>query len=136
MQGEIQMMVTTNLVGTNASFNNICLTPTPAGNVPMLYPNNVITTTSVPAATHVFTGCGIAMNMNGQAPVSLGDMPGLGMGIMSGTIAMAQRYIMGCVTVLLSGTPFVNWTKMTTHNNNNAIGCNVAPSPGRFWILQ
>ena len=73
------MMVTTNLVGTNASFNNICLTPTPAGNVPMLYPNNVITTTSVPAATHVFTGCGIAMNMNGQAPVSLGDMPGLGM---------------------------------------------------------
>ena len=66
------MMVTTNLVGTNASFNNICLTPTPAGNVPILYPNKNSITTSVPAATHVFTGCGIAMNMNGQAPVVSG----------------------------------------------------------------
>ncbi len=130
------MFGATSLLGMNFSFLNICNTPVGPAMVPIPYPNFHMTPMSLPAAYNVFSSCGPVLTMLGSGLVSMGAMPGIGLGVASGVIGAGQRYLLGCFTLLISGSPAVNMSKMTIQNSTNALGMNLIPSQFRSLYLK
>ena len=98
------MFNNTSMSGMSFAFPDTCLTPTPAGPVPVTYPNTAMEPLNVPFEPTIFYGCGPAHTVTGKTPTTLGDQAGVSGGVASGTMSGPESTTVPSVTVFANGT--------------------------------
>jgi hypothetical protein len=125
--------------GMSLGFPDVCLTPTPAGPIPVPYPNTATGATTNPATTAltVLTDCMPSLNQMSQTMISMGDNAGVNMGVASGLVMGPQEFILGSVAVLKEGAPAQRMTSITGHNglSMNTPGVSLVPSQVTVLVL-
>ena len=133
------MFQLTMMGGTMMGVPDVCLTPTPAGPVPVPYPNVSTGATTVPTTTAltVLTDGMPSLNQMSDVYVSNGDNAGVNLGVASGTVMGPTEFIMGSLTVLKEGMPAQRMTSMTGHNglSMNCPGVCLAPSQVTVLVM-
>jgi len=111
-------------VGMNLCFPDVCNTPTPAGPVPIPYPNIALNAQAVGFSTVVKVSMMNALNLGSKIPMTSGDEAGS-----AGPIKGAGAYTMGNPLVKIDKMPAINLTSLATGNNGNAaVGAAIVPS--------
>jgi len=106
-------------------FPDVCNTPTPAGPVPIPYPNIADHSMASATVTNVRINMMDALNMMSQVPMSSGDEAGSAHATIKGT----QRYTMGMPNIRLNMMPAITLASITSHNQGNCpIGAVLVPS--------
>lgn len=129
------MFSNTQMMGMDTGFPDVCLTPSPAGPVPIPYPNISLGPTTVPAQVRVFHMFTPAHNMASVAPLSNGDNAGLATGVASGTVMGPRRHVTAAFTILVGGMPTTKMTSVAIQNNTNCPGVRMVPSQVRVILL-
>ena len=73
------------------AFPDVCLTPTPAGPVPIPYPNMGLEPTDVVFVPNVLMTCAPAHNLATMPVMTNGDNAGVATGVASGTVMAPAR---------------------------------------------
>jgi hypothetical protein len=123
------------MMGMDVGFPDVCLTPTPAGPIPIPYPDIAMGPMGVPAAYNVLFTCAPAHNMLTQVPLTNGDNPGLATGVVAHTVMGPSRHLTGAFTVLVGGAPATRLTSMSLQNTVNCPGMRVVPSQPKVLLL-
>lgn len=129
------MFANTQMGGVSMGAPDVCLTPTPAGPVPIPYPNISAQPMGVPAAYNVLFMCAPAHNMSTSVPMTNGDNPGVATGVASGLVMGPSRHVTAAFTVLVGGTPATRMTSATITNSTNCPACSIAPSQVKVIVL-
>lgn len=129
------MLAKTTGGGMCLAFPDVCLTPTPAGPVPIPYPNMGVDPTDVGFVPNVLVTCTPAHNMMTTAPMTNGDNAGVAMGVASGLVMAPERNILGAVTVIVGSAPMTRLTSPTIQNSTNAPGVKLVPSATNVLVL-
>lgn len=129
MFGNSQMM------GLDTGFPDVCLTPSPAGPVPIPYPNMATGPMGVPAAYTVMFMCTPAHNMGTVIPMTNGDNAGVATGVASGMVMGPSRHLTASFTTLVGCMPATRLTSMSLQNSTNCPGARVVPSQVKVTIL-
>lgn len=129
MFGNSQMM------GLDTGFPDVCLTPSPAGPVPIPYPNIATGPMGVPAAYTVMFMCTPAHNMGTVIPMTNGDNAGVATGVASGMVMGPSRHLTASFTTLVGCMPATRLTSMSLQNSTNCPGARVVPSQVKVTIL-
>ncbi len=120
----------TKMGGMCFGFPDVCKTPTPAGPVPLPYPN----TAQCPMAQGVSVIVKIlnqpVLTKMSQIPLSNGDEAGSAGGVISGVVMGPAAYKQGISKVKVEGNDIVTVTMPTGQNgtNPNVPGAQIAPS--------
>ena len=95
-----------------------CKTPTPAGPVPIPYPNIAQTELANPisCSKKVFFAGMPSMNLKSEWKMSNGDQAGVAGGVISGKIMGEVRFSMGSMKVMIEGAPGAMQMGTTMHN--------------------
>lgn len=101
--------------GMDLGFPDVCLTPVPAP-APIPYPNMAMSASTLPMAINVLTECTPTLNMLSKGLVSVGDQPGVAMGVVSHIEAGQTSYVVGCFTIMMGGAPAQRLTSVTGQN--------------------
>lgn len=125
--------LSTILEGMATGFPDTCNTPTPAGPVPVPYPNIAEFAMADPetAAEKVFAMNMPVMMKGSKVLITQGDEAGTAGGIVSGVFAGEGAFEIGSFTVSVEGKPAAYLTCMMGLNGSNAncpIGVHVEPS--------
>ncbi|MCA9685863.1 MAG: DUF4150 domain-containing protein [Myxococcales bacterium] len=129
MYGNSQMM------GLDTGFPDVCLTPSPAGPVPIPYPNIAAGPMGVPPALTVMFMCTPAHNMGTTVPMTNGDNAGVATGVASGMVMGPSRHLTASFTTLVGSLPATRLTSMALQNSTNCPGARVVPSQVKVLIL-
>lgn len=130
------MFANTQMMGMDLGFPDVCLTPTPAGvPAPIPYPNIGMGPAGVPAAYNVLFFAAPAHNLGTTVPLTLGDQPGIALGMASGMVMGPSRHLTGAFTCLVGGMPATRMTSMSLHNGTNCPGMRLLPSQPKVVIL-
>src|SRR5687767_13038551 len=122
------MFANTQMMGVDMGFPDVCLTPTPAGPVPIPYPNIGLGPTAIPAQVNTLFMCTPAHNLATTIPLSNGDNPGVAMGVASGMVMGPVRPVTAAFTVLVGGIPASRLTSVNIQNSTNCPGARIVPS--------
>jgi hypothetical protein len=118
--------------GTDMAFPDVCLTPVGPAVAPVPYPNVAMSAATLPVAPNVLVECTPALNMMSKGLVSMGDEPGVLLGVVSHLEAGQTSYEVGCFTIIVGGAPAQRLTSVTGQNCMgvlpNAVGACIAPS--------
>lgn len=128
------MFANTQMMGMDMGFPDVCLTPTPAP-VPIPYPNMAMGPTGVPAAYNVLIVYAPAHNMSTMEPLTLGDQPGVALGVASGMVMGPSRHLTAAFTCCVGGLPATRLTSMSLQNSTNCPGMRIVPSQPKVLIL-
>ncbi|WPL16630.1 hypothetical protein Thiowin_01597 [Thiorhodovibrio winogradskyi] len=122
--------------GMDLGFPDVCLTPVVVP-VPIPYPDMAFSVTSAPAAYNVLIDCMPALNQLSEGLVSVGDEPGVLLGVVSHMESGEAEYLLGCFTIFVDGPPAQRLTSVTGQNAMgllpNAPGICLVPS--QFTVL-
>jgi hypothetical protein len=129
------MFANTQMAGMDMGFPNVCLTPAGPAVAPVPYPSMAQAPMGVPAAYTILFACAPAHDMSTVVPLTMGDAPGVAMGVASGTVMGPSRHLTGAFTVLLSGMPATRLTSMTMQNSTNCVGARIVPSQVKVLLL-
>jgi hypothetical protein len=129
------MFANTQLAGIDMGFPDVCLTPTPAGPVPVPYPNIAAGPMGVPAVYNVLFMCAPAHNMATIVPLTNGDNAGLALGVASGTVMGPSRHLTAAFSVLVGGMPATRLSSVSLQNSTNCPGARIVPSQTKVLIL-
>lgn len=129
------MFANTQMMGMDTGFPDVCLTPTPAGPVPIPYPNIAMGPMGVPAAYNVLFMCTPAHNMATTVVMTNGDNAGVAMGVASATVMGPSRHLTAAFTVLVGGMPATRLTSVALQNSTNCPGVRVVPSQVKVLLL-
>ena len=128
------MFANTQMGGINLAFPDVCKTPPVA--VPIPYPNVALGVMGVPPVGKVLFSCAPAHNMATTIPMTMGDNPGVMMGMVSQTVMMSSRQSTAAFTVILCGLPATRLTSMSIQNVVNIPpGVKIAPSQVKVVLL-
>lgn len=112
---------------------DVCQTPTPAGPIPLPYPN-IALCAQVDASTasaNVMFANQKACTTQTEISMSSGDEAGSNGGVVSGKTKGKMKYLMGSATVKVNGNPCARLMSMTGHNEapnqNVPSGSQIAP---------
>jgi hypothetical protein len=130
------MFANTQMGGMAMGFPDVCLTPTPAGPIPVPYPNIATQMMGTPGVYNILYGGTPAHNMNTIVPMTNGDNAGVNSGVASGTVMGPKRNITAAFTCLIGGMPATRMTSMSLQNNTNCPGVNLVPSQFKVLILS
>lgn len=134
------MFANTQMGGMNFAFPDVCNTPTPAGPVPIPYPNIATGVTANPgtACKKTFITCMPAHNMMTKGTISNGDNAGVAMGVASGMVMAPDSYLLGSFGVFYEAMPVVKMTSMTGQNGMslNTVGATLAPAQVKVLVLK
>lgn len=119
----------------NFAFPDLCKTPTPAGPIPLPYPNMASTATAVPPAMIVLIQAMPATNMSSIVPTSTGDEPGALGGVVSNVIKGPCFHILGSTTLMTGGLPAMRMSSVTVQNLCNMVGATITPSQTKVQVL-
>lgn len=129
------MFANCQLGGMDTAFPDVCLTPSPAGPVPIPYPNIATGPMAVPNVPTILFAGAPAHNLGTTIPISNGDNAGVGTGVASGLVMGPSRHLTGAFTVLLKGLPASRMTSVSLQNSTNAPGCRLVPSQTKILML-
>ncbi len=130
------VFATCQMMGMNFGFPDVCLTPIPPiGPVPIPYPNIAMTPTGIPTAPTILTMCCPSHNMLSIVPLSMGDNPGVAMGVASGMVMGPERKLLTSVKVFFMGPPADKMLSLNIHNSTNCPGSQIVPSQPKVLIL-
>lgn len=122
--------------GMDLGFPDVCLTPIVVP-VPVPYPDMAFSVTSAPAAYNILIDCMPSLNQLSEGLVSVGDEPGVLLGVVSHLESGEAEYLLGCFTIFVDGPPAQRLTSMTGQNAlgllPNAPGMTIVPS--QFTVL-
>ena len=104
--------------GMDMGFPDVCKTPMPPVGepVPIPYPNISMSATTAPAAYTVLTDAMPTINQMSEGLVSVGDEPGIELGLIDEDISGGVTYMVGCVTIFVEGAPAQRLTSVTGQN--------------------
>jgi len=128
------MFANCQMMGMDLAFPDVCKTP-PAAMMPIPYPNFAMGPMAVPNAWNILIMGMPAHNLATMTPLTLGDTPGLGGGIISQTVMNQSRHVTGAFTILLKGTPATRMTSITLQNRANMVGMRIVPSQFKVVLL-
>jgi hypothetical protein len=108
--------------GTSPIFPDVCKTPTPAGPVPIPYPNigKAADTSSGPST--VTTDGKMPMTKDAKYMMSTGDEAGSAMGVVSNKIKGACEFMMYSFDVKFEGKNVCRLGDPLFHNEKNGMG--------------
>ncbi len=129
------MFANTQMMGMDMGFPDVCLTPTPAGPVPIPYPNTAMGNMAIPNIPNILIMGMPAHNMATITPMTDGDNAGVALGVASGTVMGPSRHLTGAFTVLLNGAPATRLTSMSLQNSTNCPGVRTVPSQTLVLLL-
>lgn len=129
------MFANSQMMGIDIGFPDVCNTPTPAGPVPIPYPNIATGSMGVPPVPKVLFGGTPAHNMSTVVPMTNGDNAGVATGVASGTVMGPSRHLTGSFTTLVGGMPATRMTSMSLQNSTNCPGARIAPSQTKVLLL-
>ena len=129
------MFANTQMMGTDMGFPDVCLTPTPAGPIPIPYPNIAMGPTAIPNCPTILIMGMPAHNLGTTIPMTNGDNAGVNMGVASGTVMGPSRHLTGAFTVLFQGMPATRLTSMSLQNSTNCPGARLVPSQALVLLL-
>jgi hypothetical protein len=129
------MFANTQMMGMDLGFPDVCLTPTPAGPIPIPYPNIALGPMGVPAAYNVLFMCTPAHNMLTTVPLSNGDNPGVALGVASGMVMGPGRHLTAAFTVVVGMAPATRLTSVALQNSTNCPGMRIVPSQVKVLLL-
>lgn len=129
------MFANSQMGGMNMAFPDVCQTPTPAGPVPVPYPNIAMGMTAIPNVPNILVGGMPVHNLGTTTPISNGDNAGVGTGVASGMVMGPSRHLLGSFTTLMGGMPVTRMTSMSMQNSTNAVGATLVPSQFKVMIL-
>ncbi|MBN2688565.1 MAG: DUF4150 domain-containing protein [Deltaproteobacteria bacterium] len=122
------------------AFPDVCNTPSPAGPIPIPYPNicQGATADSSTVAQKVYIDGMQACTIKTKTPMSNGDEAGVSGGIVSGKNMDEGQFTQGSTKVYVEGSPAVRLTSPTKQNgsSSNAVGAAIAPSQVKVMILS
>ena len=120
----------TKMGGVCFAMPDVCKTPTPAGPIPIPYPNIAQCAMAVATSVVVKILNQPVITKGSQIPMSSGDEAGSAGGVISGVFAGPVKYKMGNSKVKVEGNDIETFTMMTGQNgsNPNAVGAQIAPS--------
>lgn len=133
-------MLTNGGAMANSTVPDICQTPSPAGPIPIPYPNIAETSMADPGGLvpEVLAAGMPAMNLMSKVTLSNGDQAGATGGVVSAKIMGEMAFILGSAVVMVGGKPAVRLTSLTTHNGSppNTIGVVTAPCQTVVMVLE
>ena len=129
------MFANTQMMGMDTGFPDVCLTPSPAGPVPIPYPNIAMGPTAIPNCPTVLFMGAPAHNMATTIPMTNGDNAGVATGVASGTVMGPSRHLTAAFMTLIMGMPATRLTSMSLQNNTNCPGCRIVPSQVKVLLL-
>lgn len=130
------MFANTQMMGVDMGFPDVCLTPSPAGPVPIPYPNITAGPTAVPNCVKVLFACAPAHNLGTQIPMTNGDNAGVATGVASGMVMGPSKHLTGAFTCLVGGMPASRMTSASLQNSTNCPGARLVPSQPKVLILS
>ncbi len=118
------------LPGMDFAFPDVCKTPIAGVPVPLPYPNLAMEVTTIPPQMVVFLMMMPAHNMAAVKELSLGDTPGLELGLIGPFDMGPARHEFGSTNLFLGGPPATKLTSPTGQNGlaPNAVGATIVPS--------
>jgi hypothetical protein len=128
------MFANTQLGGMNFGFPDVCLTPPVP--VPVPYPNMAFGPMGIPAAYNVLFMCAPAHHILTTIPLSVGDQPGIALGVASGMVMGPSRNVTASFTCLVGGLPATRLTSMSLQNSTNCPGMRIVPSQLKVLLLS
>ena len=129
------MLAKTQAGGMCMAFPDVCLTPTPVP-VPIPYPNMAMHPTAVGFVPNVLVTCAPAHNLMTITPLTLGDQPGVNLGVASGTFMAPSRNVTGAFTVIVGCAPMTRLTSVSIQNSTNDPGAAIVPSVTNVLVLS
>jgi hypothetical protein len=126
------------MAGFDFAMPDVCLTPTPAGPIPIPYPNIALPNTAIPSQFKVLILAMPAHNLMTVVPMSNGDNGGVNMNPMSGMVMGPRKHLMGSVKTLMGGMPVTKMLSPTGQNglSPGAFGASLAPSQVKVMALS
>ncbi|MBF0529505.1 MAG: DUF4150 domain-containing protein [Deltaproteobacteria bacterium] len=121
--------------GMSLGFPDVCLTPSPAGPVPIPYPNTAQQNMGAPAVIKVLYDGAPAHNLNTKIAQTTGDNAGVSGGVASGTVMGPAQHVTGSFTVLSGGMPATKMTSVSIQNSTNCPGVALVPSQVKVLLL-
>lgn len=129
------MFANSQMMGMDMGFPDVCLTPTPAGPVPIPYPNIGLGPTAAGFYPKVLMMCTPAHNMGTTVVMTNGDNAGVATGVASGTVMGPDRHLTAAFTCLVGGMPATRLTSVALQNNTNCPGMRIVPSQPKVLLL-
>jgi hypothetical protein len=120
----------------NFAFPDVCLVPTPAGPVPVPFPNFAFSGTHIPSQFNVLICGGLAENLLTLGTISQGDDAGVLLGVVSHTEMGPDRYLMGSFKVAMGAVFAARLTSLTTANTANMVGMTVVPAQFVVMVMS
>jgi Domain of unknown function (DUF4150) len=108
--------------GQSPIFPDVCKTPTPAGPVPIPYPNIGKAADTSSGPTSVTTDGQMPMTQDAKYMMSAGDEAGSAMGVMSNKIKGACEFMMYSFDVKFEGKNVCRLADPLFHNEKNGMG--------------
>ena len=127
------MLANAQMGGMDFAIPDVCLTPPVP--IPIPYPNFAMGPMAVCAAYNVLFGATPAHNLATTIPLTLGDQPGVALGVASGTVMGPQRHLTAMFTCLVDGLPATRLTSMGLQNSTNIVGARIVPSQLKVLLL-
>lgn len=117
---------------------DVCKTPSPAGPVPIPYPNLSQAAMAVGTAVSVMFSQRPVIHKMSEIPISSGDEAGTAGGVVSGVFIQKTTFAMGSTKVMIEGQACVYHTANTLHNGAsfNIPGTQTAPSQTNVMVSQ
>jgi hypothetical protein len=129
------MFANTQMMGMDMGFPDVCLTPTPAGPVPIPYPSTAMGNMAIPNILNIFVMGMPVHNLATKTPMTNGDNAGVALGVASGTVMGPSRHLTAAFTVLFNGMPGTRLSSMSLQNSTNCLGVRTIPSQVLFVLL-
>ena len=117
-------------MGVSTAFPDTCLTPSPAGPVPIPYPNVAMSSDTAQGSTQVKCDGNPICLADSNFAVSTGDEAGTaGGGVASGVIKMKAEFILYSFDVKVEGKNVARALDPMLHNNKNTPPSPVVQGP-------
>ena len=116
---------------------DVCKTPSPAGPIPIPYPNFGMVNQATKTSTKVKFVGKEAVTLKSEIPRSMGDEAGTAGGVISGKNMDKVTFKKGSSKVKVEGQACVHLTSTTAHNGANAnmpAGAQIAPSQTKVRV--
>jgi hypothetical protein len=108
--------------GLSTVFPDVCKTPSPAGPIPIPYPNIGKATDTVEGPGTVTVDGSMPMTKDAKYAVTSGDEAGSAGGVVSGGIAGEAEFLMYSFDVMFEGRNVCRLGDPLFHNKKNAVG--------------
>lgn len=108
--------------GLSIAFPDVCKTPTPAGPIPIPYPNIAKASDTTGGPTKVKTDGQMPMTKGAKYSMSTGDEAGSAGGVVSGVTKGEAEFMMQSMDVKFEGKGVCRMGDPLFHNKKNTMG--------------